>query len=453
MIAETGSLTSILEKFLSIFKLGQQGVAIQAWNLLTTLAVIELILISLWWALTGQEALVALIRKILVIGFFVLVVQNYPVLLQSVVEGFIQTGKTASSVGGDALATIRDPSTIIDAGIVVALPMLDHLKSYSSWDVLSNLVDIFITGICCLGILAAYFIIAIQVFVTYLEFAIVSTLGLILIPFGVFKHTAFLAERVFGSIISFGIKLMVLGFLVSVTVPVLKQFTLPPDPTWTQLFNLVVVCFSVAALAWHAPGVAAGMLSGGPSLTAGTAASTGYAAAAASAGTLIMSSQGIRGSIGATADTTKYAAQNLGVGFAAGQVAVENGRVKGASVPSTVASAGIKIPSAVIGNVISPITTPLSNIPGSLKESFKSRQTNVSGYEAYSQSRKSQKGESSQSSQREEPSPDASEKTQTRRPPSKNSSGLQLLKKSIPPTAEPSSGVHVPLKTDEEPKI
>jgi type IV secretion system protein TrbL len=74
------------------------------------------------------------------------------------------------------------------------------------------------------GTLLGYFIIAIQVFVTYLEFGIVSTLGLILIPFGVLKHTSFLCEKVFGAIISFGVKLMVLGLLVSITVPVLKTF-------------------------------------------------------------------------------------------------------------------------------------------------------------------------------------------------------------------------------------
>lgn len=136
MEANTGSLTTILHQLLDIFSLGQQGVAGSAFSLLTLLAGIELTLAALWWAITGRDGLVPLMRKILLLGFFVFVVQNYPTLLSIVVEGFIQTGKTASANGGDALASVRDPSTIIDAGFFVALPILDHLKSFGDWDVL-----------------------------------------------------------------------------------------------------------------------------------------------------------------------------------------------------------------------------------------------------------------------------------------------------------------------------
>ena len=224
--------------------------------------------------LSGSDALAGIIKKLLTIGFFVFVIQNYDSLLRAVIEGFIQTGKIASSGSHDAFASVRDPSSIVDAGFFAALPGLDHIRNYSSLGALKNMGDILITGICSLGILLSYFIIAIQVFVTYLEFGMVSTLGLMLIPFGVFKHTSFLAEKLFGAIIAFGIKLMVLGFLVSVTMPVLRQLEVPPDPTWTQLFNMLVVCMANAALAWHAPGVAAGLLAGGPSLTAATAGSS-----------------------------------------------------------------------------------------------------------------------------------------------------------------------------------
>ena len=58
--------------------------------------------------------------------------------------------------------------------------------------------------------LVAFFMLAIQVFITYLEFYLVAALSLVLVPFGVFKHTAFIAERAFGSVVSFGVKLMVL---------------------------------------------------------------------------------------------------------------------------------------------------------------------------------------------------------------------------------------------------
>lgn len=77
----------------------------------------------------------------------------------------------------------------------------------------------------------AYFVLALQIFLTRIEFALISTLGLFLISFGVFKYTAFMAEKVFGAIISFGVKFMVLSFIVSVGLPLMETLSLPEDPS------------------------------------------------------------------------------------------------------------------------------------------------------------------------------------------------------------------------------
>ena len=148
-------------------------------------------------------------------------------------------------------------------------------------------------------------------FVTYLEFSLITTLGLIFLPFGVFQHTAFLAERVFAAIIAFGVKLMVLGLIVSVATPVLATVQLPPDPTWRQLFEVLVVCLAVATLSWHAPGVASGLLAGSPTLTASTALNT----PAAAAGTAI----GITARTAESVNATVKAA-NIGVNRVRGNV-------------------------------------------------------------------------------------------------------------------------------------
>ena len=110
---------------------------------------------------------------------------------------------------------------------------------------------------------------AIQVFITYLEFYLVAALSLVLVPFGVFKHTAFMAERAFGSVVSFGVKLMVLSFIIAAAGPVLTQITLPAEPTWQQAYMVLLASMAIAFLAWHAPGIAAGMVSGGPSSVCG----------------------------------------------------------------------------------------------------------------------------------------------------------------------------------------
>ena len=55
-------------------------------------------------------------------------------------------------------------------------------------------------------ILLAFFILAVQLFVTLIEFKLTTLAGFVLIPFGLFGKSAFMAERVLGNVISSGIK-------------------------------------------------------------------------------------------------------------------------------------------------------------------------------------------------------------------------------------------------------
>jgi type IV secretion system protein TrbL len=153
-----------------------------------------------------------------------------------------------------------------------------------------------------------FFIIGIQIFITYLEFYVVATLALILIPFGVNKHTAFLGEKAIGAVLSFGIKLMVLAFIASIAVPLVKTWSLPTDPSNEQIFCLLLGSLAITFLAWHAPGVAAGLLSGSPSLTGGSAAGFALAGGAAAVGLGLAGSVAARGAMEAGSRATRAAA-------------------------------------------------------------------------------------------------------------------------------------------------
>src|SRR3989442_1131561 len=74
-------------------------------------------------------------------------------------------------------------------------------------------------------VLLAFFILAIQLFVTLIEFKLTTLAGFILIPFGLFGKTAFAAERVLGNVISSGVKVMVLAVIVGIGSSLFSQFT------------------------------------------------------------------------------------------------------------------------------------------------------------------------------------------------------------------------------------
>lgn len=454
MEADTGTLTTVLNQFLHVFELGRKDVEPHTWRLISLLTTIEIILAALWWALTGSEAMTKLIKKLLTIGFFVFVIKNYDSLISAISEGFIFTGKVASSSGGDALASVRDPSRIVLAGFYVALPVLDHIRNYSSWDVLWNLNDILVTGICAFGILLSYFVIAIQVFITYLEFGMVTTLGLMLIPFGVFKHTAFLAERLFGAIVSFGIKLMVLGFLVSITMPVMKGLAVPPDPTWTQLFKLLVVCMAIATLSWHAPGVAAGLLTGGPSLTAGSATGTAVAGAAGFETGALLTGASTRASGQIPGSLAQAVSVPAGIATGGFQVAATNAALSGSSsmgskirgVAGGMASIGI----AGAKSGISPVTKFGNNI----RESFNVGREKVQGFSALRDESHKINSETDKNKKNITPQSDSVDSkvkaVKDNKEKDTASAVVDQIKKATQSTAQPQSGARVKLTPEEE---
>jgi type IV secretion system protein TrbL len=89
----------------------------------------------------------------------------------------------------------------------------------------------------------------------------------------VLRPTSFIAEKVFGSIIAYGVKLMVLAFILSITFPMLQQLALPEEPNLLAFVNVFVGAAMLAFLCWHAPAIAASMLSASPSLSAQTISS------------------------------------------------------------------------------------------------------------------------------------------------------------------------------------
>src|SRR5262249_27939944 len=103
----------------------------------------------------------------------------------------------------------------------------------------------------------------------------------VLIPFGLFGKTAFAAERVLGNVISSGVKVLVLAVIVGIGSTLFAQFTAGfggNQPTIESAMALVLGALSLLGLGIFGPGIANGIVSGGPQLGAGSAVATGLAA-------------------------------------------------------------------------------------------------------------------------------------------------------------------------------
>lgn len=129
---------------------------------------------------------------------------------------------------------------------------------------------------------------AIHAVVTYIEFFVISIMAIVLLPFGMLNKTAFLAEKALGAVPSAGVKLCVLQIVLTVSAKVLNNLVI--DITTNNVnsyMTVVVVCAICTIINARAPEMAAGLLSGSPSLSAGAAAGvTGSATSSAVSATV-----------------------------------------------------------------------------------------------------------------------------------------------------------------------
>ncbi len=309
------SLTSALKYFERVFDQGRGSLEQDALNLLHMLVLLEVIFAGIYMALGSSTESKAIARKVIIIGFFFWIIQNYQSLLQTVVDGFLYAGNRGAAGTANNLSALRDPDMIFRHGLTLLKPAVDKLFAVWSQSFFGILTpDSIMLLIVIVVSVFSFGLISIHVFITYLEYLLITAAGLILIPFGVFKPTAFVAERVFGAIIAYGIKLMVLALIVSVTEQFLGTISLPATVTWQEAFEFVIISLALAMLSFHAPSAALGLLSASPQLSIGAVTSTAAAGAAAAGGVGAVASAGMGAAAGA-ARITSTAAGAMKGGF------------------------------------------------------------------------------------------------------------------------------------------
>jgi type IV secretion system protein TrbL len=129
-------------------------------------------------------------------------------------------------------------------------------------------------------VILAFFILAIQLFVTLIEFKLTTLAGFVLIPFGLFGKTAFMAERVLGNVISSRHQGAGARRHHRHRLDAVQQFTQGfggADPDIDDAMAIVLAALSLLGLGIFGPGIANGLVSGGPQLGAGAAVGTGLA--------------------------------------------------------------------------------------------------------------------------------------------------------------------------------
>jgi type IV secretion system protein TrbL len=248
--------------------------------LTTVLVAIDITLAGIFWAMYGDENVpVQLIRKVLYVGFFALLLNNFKGLADIVFQSFAGLGLKASGTAMTAADLMR-PGFVASAGFDASRPLLEKAgELIGITTFFSNFVTIAVLLLAWVIVLLAFFVLAVQLFIAIIEFKLTTLAGFVLVPFALFGQTAFLAERVLGNVISSGIKLMVLAIVVGIGSSIFGTLVRPTaDITLTQAASTILAAIAVFGLAVFVPGIAAGLITGAPQLGAGAAVATTAAA-------------------------------------------------------------------------------------------------------------------------------------------------------------------------------
>lgn len=272
--------------------------------LTSALIAIDITLAGLFWALGPDTDVIAkFLKKVLYVGFFALIIGNFSFLADVIFRSFAQLGLTATN-GTITADDIMKPGFVAATGYNAAYPLLDEIaKLTGPIAFFKNFVIIFVLGLAWLITLLAFFFLAIQLFITIIEFKLTALAGFVLIPFALWNKTSFLAERVLGNVISSGIKLMVLAIIVGIGSTIFGSITsafAPDAVTLEQAASVILGSLAMLALGIFGPGIATGTVSGAPQLGAGAAIGT---VAGVGAGTMAGGAIA-RGALGGAASAT-----------------------------------------------------------------------------------------------------------------------------------------------------
>lgn len=323
--------------------------------LTATLIVIDMTIAGLYWAMShatgqGEDVIAKLLRKVLYVGAFAYIIGNFNWLAGIVFRSFAGLGLTATG-SAITMENFLQPGRLAKTGIDAGAPILEQIGEMAGFpEVFVNLDPIVVMFLAWLVVVLCFFVLAIQLFITLIEFKLTTLAGFVLVPFALWNKTSFLAEKVLGNVVSSGVKVLVLAVIVGIGSGLFAEFqTVPDEPSIDHALVVMLASLALLALGIFGPGIATGLVSGAPQLGAGAMA--GAAVGAVGTGVAIgAAATGVGGAVMAGARMAPAAAKLAGSGARAAASTASSAR-SAFQTGSAAAGGGAKGAMAGLGNV------------------------------------------------------------------------------------------------------
>lgn len=336
-------------------------------DLFTLLAGIEFAWLGAQWMLarrTFDEIVPSLLKKVIVIGFFLAILLNANTWVTDVLNSFQVAGSQAGGLGA------LSPSTVMSYGISDAWGLLTGANTggggggffsgmlHAVKDAIDPAVWLEILERILLAalILLAFFAIAIEMLVTLIESYLVLGAGVLFLAFGASRWTTKFADGYLNNAVAIGVKLftiyLIVGGLTTSIIPQMNaQLNSVGNGGLLSGLTAAVVMLAAAMIAKRVPEKAASFLGGGISMTSGALGAEVGRAGALAAGVGAAAFTGGTAALAGGAATAAGAGAGSAAGMAGAQASTLGGAAMGAAgsgggVAASSGAAGVAAPGA-----------------------------------------------------------------------------------------------------------
>ncbi len=152
--------------------------------LTATLIVIDMTIAGLYWAMShatgqGEDVIAKLLRKVLYVGAFAYIINNFNWLASIVFRSFAGLGITATG-SAITMENFLQPGRLAKTGIDAGAPILEQIGEMAGFpEVFVNLDPIVVMFLAWLVVVLCFFVLAIQLFITLIEFKLTTLAGFV----------------------------------------------------------------------------------------------------------------------------------------------------------------------------------------------------------------------------------------------------------------------------------
>ncbi len=321
---DPATVNTFLDRFLALADSGFGLIAGDISYVLNALIIISITLAGAQWALAQEAPMAAFFRKVLFVGFFAFLINNWDALSTAINQSGAMLGLKA---GGDgmSMADLHNPGRVAEIGV----EMFGRTAALGEgMNIITDFGPLIVIYVAAFTAMLGFFLLALQVFVALIAFKLGALAAFVALPWGVFSGTSWVAERPIGWVVGSAIRLFVLAFVASISVTFVDS--LPATMTLDDggVLNVLLFGLTVMTLAWFAPNLASEVVQGQPHLAGADAMRAGQGAVTHAVGYTAVTGWTIAKGAGALAAGARFAGRASrrigggGAGSGGGQAAI-----------------------------------------------------------------------------------------------------------------------------------